>query len=38
MLKQALRRDGLISLRGRRLRVVAPRRLCELAEFESGYL
>ncbi len=35
---QTLRRDGLIALRGRRLRILAPRRLRELAEFESGYL
>lgn len=35
---QALRRDGLIALRGRRLRILAPRRLRELAEFEAGYL
>lgn len=35
---QALRRDGLISLRGRRLRILAPRRLSQLAEFEAGYL
>lgn len=35
---QTLRRDGLISLRDRRLRILAPRRLRELAEFEAGYL
>jgi CRP-like cAMP-binding protein len=35
---QALRRDGLIALRGRRLQILAPRRLRQLAEFESGYL
>jgi CRP-like cAMP-binding protein len=35
---QALRHDGLITLRSRRLRVLAPRRLRELAEFEAGYL
>lgn len=35
---QALRRDGMISLRRRRLRILAPRRLCQLAEFEAGYL
>jgi len=35
---QALRRDGLIALQGRRLRILAPRRLCQLAEFEAGYL
>lgn len=35
---QTLRRDGLISLRERRLRILAPRRLRELAEFEGGYL
>jgi CRP-like cAMP-binding protein len=35
---QALRRDGLITLGGRRLRIVAPRQLRELAEFEAGYL
>ncbi|MCJ2138438.1 Crp/Fnr family transcriptional regulator [Methylobacterium sp. E-066] len=35
---QALRRDGLISLRERRLRILAPRRLSQLAEFEAGYL
>ncbi|WP_336491065.1 Crp/Fnr family transcriptional regulator [Methylobacterium nigriterrae] len=35
---QALRRDGLISLRGSRLRILAPRRLRQLAEFEAGYL
>jgi CRP-like cAMP-binding protein len=35
---QALRRSGLIALRGRRLRILAPRRLRELAEFEGGYL
>ncbi|MGT2489000.1 Crp/Fnr family transcriptional regulator [Methylobacterium oryzae CBMB20] len=32
---QALRRDGLITLAGRRLRIVAPRQLRELAEFEA---
>lgn len=35
---QALRRDGLISLEGRHLRILAPRQLRELAEFEAGYL
>jgi CRP-like cAMP-binding protein len=35
---QALRRDGLIALRGRRLRILAPRRLRELGEFEARYL
>lgn len=35
---QALRRDGLITLRNRRLQILAPRQLCELAEFEAGYL
>lgn len=35
---QALRRDGLISLRGRRLRVLAPQQLRQLAEFEAVYL
>ncbi len=35
---QTLRRDGLIALRGRRLRILAPRQLRELAEFEAGYL
>lgn len=35
---QTLRRDGLITFRGRRLRILAPRRLRELAEFEAGYL
>lgn len=35
---QALRRDGLISLRAHRLRILAPRRLSQLAEFEAGYL
>lgn len=35
---QALRRGGLITLRGRCLRILAPRRLRELAEFEAGYL
>ena len=35
---QALRRDGLIALRGGRLRILAPRRLRHLAEFEAGYL
>lgn len=35
---QLLRRDGLIALRGRRLWVLAPRQLRELAEFEAGYL
>lgn len=33
---QALRRDKLISLREHRLRILAPRRLRELAEFEAG--
>lgn len=37
-LLQTLRRDGLIALRQRRVRILAPRRLCELAEFEAGYL
>jgi CRP-like cAMP-binding protein len=35
---QALRRDGLITLRRRRLQILAPRQLRELAEFEAGYL
>ncbi|ACA15754.1 transcriptional regulator, Crp/Fnr family [Methylobacterium sp. 4-46] len=35
---QALRRDGLISLRGPRLQILAPQRLRQLAEFEAGYL
>lgn len=35
---QALRRNGLISLQGHRLRILAPRRLSQLAEFEAGYL
>ncbi|WP_238193175.1 Crp/Fnr family transcriptional regulator [Methylobacterium frigidaeris] len=35
---QALRRDKLISLGGHRLRILAPRRLREFAEFEAGYL
>jgi CRP-like cAMP-binding protein len=35
---QTLRRDGLISLQGRCLRVLAPGRLRQLAEFEPGYL
>ncbi|MGY2049362.1 Crp/Fnr family transcriptional regulator [Methylobacterium sp. JK268] len=35
---QDLRRDGLITLRGHRLRILAPRRLRDLAEFEAGYL
>ncbi|MCJ2092711.1 hypothetical protein MKK67_09375 [Methylobacterium sp. J-072] len=35
---QTLRRDGLIALRQRRVRILAPRRLRELAEFEAGYL
>lgn len=35
---QTLRRDGFISLRKRRLRILAPRRLRQLAEFEAGYL
>ncbi|GAN48738.1 Crp/Fnr family transcriptional regulator (plasmid) [Methylobacterium radiotolerans] len=35
---QVLRRDGLITLRGRRLRILAPRQLRQLAEFEAGYL
>lgn len=33
---QALRRDKLISLRKHRVRILAPRRLRELAEFEAG--
>jgi len=37
-LLQVLRRDGLIVLQGRRLRILAPRRLRQLAEFEAGYL
>ena len=37
-LLQTLRRDGLIALRQRRVRILAPRRLRELAEFEAGYL
>lgn len=35
---QALRRDGLITLKGRRLQILAPRRLCQLAEFEARYV
>jgi len=35
---QTLRRDGLISLQERRLRILAPRQLRELAEFEDDYL
>jgi len=35
---QALRRDGLITLQGHRLRILAPQQLRELAEFEAGYL
>ncbi|TGD97660.1 Crp/Fnr family transcriptional regulator [Methylobacterium nonmethylotrophicum] len=35
---QALRRDKLISLREQRLRILAPRQLRALAEFEAGYL
>lgn len=35
---QALRRDRLISLSGHRLRILAPRRLRELAEFDDGSL
>ncbi|GJE44683.1 Crp/Fnr family transcriptional regulator [Methylobacterium soli] len=35
---QALRRDGLISLQGRCLQILAPRQLQQLAEFEGGYL
>ncbi|MEE7456023.1 Crp/Fnr family transcriptional regulator [Methylorubrum populi] len=35
---QALRRDGLIASQGRHLRILAPRRLRQLAEFEAGYL
>jgi hypothetical protein len=35
---QTLRRDRLISLRARRLRILAPGRLRELAEFEAKYL
>ncbi|SDN82416.1 cAMP-binding domain of CRP or a regulatory subunit of cAMP-dependent protein kinases [Methylobacterium phyllostachyos] len=35
---QALRREGLIALRGRHVRILAPRQLRELAEFEAGYL
>ncbi|GJE03002.1 Crp/Fnr family transcriptional regulator [Methylobacterium isbiliense] len=35
---QVLRRDGLISLQGRCLHILAPRRLRQLAEFEVAYL
>ena len=35
---QALRRNGLITLQGHRLQILAPRQLRELAEFEAGYL
>lgn len=35
---QALRRDGLISLRGGCLQILAPQRLSRLAGFEAGYL
>jgi len=35
---QALRRDGIIVSQGRHLRILAPRRLRQLAEFEAGYL
>lgn len=35
---QALRRDRLIATRGRRLQVLAPQRLSQVAEFEAGYL
>jgi CRP-like cAMP-binding protein len=35
---QELRRDGLISLRGRCLQILALRRLRQLAEFEARYL
>lgn len=35
---QALRRDGLIALKGRHLRILAPWRLRQLAEIEAGYL
>ena len=35
---QTLRRDGMIALQGRHLRILAPRRLRQLAEFEAGYL
>lgn len=35
---QTLRRDGLIVSQGRHLRILAPRRLRQLAEFEAGYL
>jgi CRP-like cAMP-binding protein len=35
---QVLRRDKLISLSGHRVRILAPRRLREIAEFEAGYL
>ena len=35
---QSLRRDGLIVSKGRHLRILAPRRLRQLAEFEAGYL
>jgi CRP-like cAMP-binding protein len=35
---QALRRDGLITLRAHRLRILGPRQLRELAEFEARYL
>ncbi len=35
---QVLRHDGLIALQGRRLLILAPRQLRELAEFEAGYL
>jgi CRP-like cAMP-binding protein len=35
---QMLRRDGMIALQGRHLRILAPRRLRQLAEFEASYL
>lgn len=35
---QILQRDGLIALRGGRLRIVAPDRLRQLAGFEAAYL
>jgi CRP-like cAMP-binding protein len=35
---QALRRDGLITLQAHRLRILGPRQLRELAEFEARYL
>ena len=35
---QVLRRGGLILLKGGHLQILAPRRLCQLAEFEARYL